>query len=312
MRIRAAGLNRLDLYVISGLPHADLAWPHVMGSDGAGEVQAVGPAVTGFRPGDRVLINPGRSCGTCAVCLAGEQPICRKFRILGEHLPGTLAEFLVVPAGNLARVPDRISWTEAGAFTLATLTAWRMVMTRAKVVRGETVLVWGAGGGVAQAAIQIAKRVGARVIATSSSPEKLALAAELGADLGLDHAREDVAKRVRAVTGVGADVVLDCVGEATWPASLRALRPMGRLVVCGATSGPQVALDLRRLFWFQWSILGSTMGNEAEFRAIVELLDLGELRPRIDSVVTLADAPAAFARLAGGHQSGKLVIEVAS
>ncbi len=312
VRIAAAALNRLDLFVIGGLPHTDLAWPHILGSDGAGVVEATGPEAAGFARGDRVLINPGLSCRTCQACLAGEQPLCRQFRILGEHRPGTLAEYVVVPAASLARIPDGIDWPEAAAFPLATLTAWRMLMTRAQVRSGETVLVWGAGGGVAQAAIQIAKRAGARIIATSSTPEKLALASRLGAEITLNHLTEDVSRRVRDLTGSGADVVVDCVGSATWPASLRALRPMGRLVVCGATSGPQVALDLRRLFWFQWSILGSTMGSDAEFRAIVELLGQGELRPIVDSVVPLADAPAAFARLAGGHQMGKLVIEVAS
>jgi len=201
---------------------------------------------------------------------------------------------------------------EAAAFGLATLTAWRMLMTRAGLQSGETVLVWGAGGGVAQAAIQVARLAGARVIATSSSDAKLALATRLGADVTLRHDQGDVARQVRALTGVGAEVVVDTVGEATWPESLRALRPGGRLVTCGATSGPQVALDLRKLFWFQWSLLGSTMGNDAEFDAIVQHANQGELRPVIDSVVPLAEAPAAFARLASGHQAGKLVIEVDS
>jgi NADPH:quinone reductase-like Zn-dependent oxidoreductase len=312
VRVATAALNRLDLFVIGGLPHTDLAWPHILGSDGAGVVEAAGPEAIGFAQGDRVLINPGLSCRTCQACLAGEQPLCREFRILGEHIPGTLAEYVVVPATNLARIPAGIDWPEAAAFTLATLTAWRMVTTRAQVRSGETVLIWGAGGGVAQAAIQIAKRAGARVIATSSTPEKLAMARRLGAEITLNHVTEDVARRVRDLTGTGADVVVDCVGEATWLASLRALRPLGRLVVCGATSGPQVALDLRRLFWFQWTILGSTMGSDMEFRAIVELLGQGELRPIVDAVVPLANAPAAFARLAGGLQMGKLVIEVAS
>lgn len=312
VRIRAAALNRLDLFVLGGLPHTQPAYPHIMGSDGAGIVESVGAAVTSVRPGDHVLINPGLSCRACAVCQAGEQPLCRNYRILGEHLPGTIAEWVVVPEANLAVLPATVPWPEAAAFTLATLTAWRMLISRAALQAGETVLVWGAGGGVAQAAIQIARRAGARVIATSGSDAKLPLASRLGAHLVLNHTRDDVARRVRDLTAVGADVVVDSVGEATWAASLRALRPMGRLVTCGATSGPQVALDLRRLFWFQWSILGSTMGNDQEFRTITDLLRQGELRPVIDSVVSLEDAPAAYARLAEGAQSGKLVIEVSS
>lgn len=310
IRVHAAALNRLDLFVVGGLPHAAPDWPHILGSDAAGTVTAVGPAVTSVAPGDRVLVNPGISCRSCAVCLAGNQPLCRRYRVLGEHLPGTLAESLVVPEANLAHVPDGISWPEAAAFGLATLTAWRMIVTRAAVRPGETVLVWGAGGGVAQAAIQVARRAGARVLVTSSSDQKLALARQLGADELINHTGADVARWARTLTGDGVDVVVDSVGEATWAASLRALRPGGRLVTCGATSGPHVNLDLRRLFWFQYSILGSTMGSEAEFATIVDCLKRGELRPVIDSVVPLTDAPAAFARLARGEQAGKLVIEV--
>jgi len=312
VRVRAAALNRLDLFVLDGLPHTRPTYPHIMGSDGAGVVESVGPAVTSVRPGDHVMINPGLSCRSCPVCLAGEQPLCRNYRILGEHLPGTIAEWVVVPEANLARIPTETPWPEAAAFSLATLTAWRMLMTRAALRPGETVLIWGAGGGVAQAAIQIARRAGARVVATSSSDAKLETATRLGADLVLNPTRDDVVRRVRDLTGVGADVVVDSVGEATWAASLRALRPMGRLVTCGATSGPQVALDLRKLFWFQWSILGSTMGNDLEFRAIAELFRQGELRPVVDSAVSLEQSPAAYARLAAGAHSGKLVIEVSS
>lgn len=308
--MKTGALNRIDLFVTQGLPHTSPVFPHVVGSDAAGVVEAVGEGVAEIRPGDRVLVNPGIACRRCPVCLAGEQPLCRQFRILGEHLPGTLAEFLLVPADNVAPVPPEVSWAEAAAFTLATLTAWRMLMTRAQLQPGETLLIWGAGGGVAQAAIQIAKRQGAQVVVTSSTPAKAETARRLGADLVLDHQADDVVRAVRDLTGVGVDVVLDSVGEATWPRSLRALRPMGRLVTCGATSGPHVSVDVRRLFWFQWSLLGSTMGNDAEFRAIVAALHEGHLRPVVDSVVPLAEGPAAYARLAAGEQSGKLVIEV--
>jgi len=310
VRIRTAAINRIDLFVLKGLPKAAYDFPHVMGSDGAGVVEAVGTGVTGIRPGDAVLLNPGIACGRCPACLAGEQPLCRGYRILGEHLEGTVAEYVVVPEANVSRFGEHLSWPEAAAFPLATLTAWRMLTTRAVVRPGETVLVWGIGGGVSLATVQIAKLAGARVIATSSSDAKLQVAQRLGADVILNHSALDVAREVRSLTTVGADIVVDSVGEKTWEASLRALRPMGRLVTCGATTGPHVAIDIRRLFWFQWSLLGSTMGNQREFAEIVALAGRGLLRPVVDSVVPLADGVTAFRRMADGHQLGKLVIEV--
>jgi NADPH:quinone reductase-like Zn-dependent oxidoreductase len=310
VRVRAAAINRIDLYVLGGLPKARYQFPHILGSDGAGEVEAVGPGVTAVAPGDRVVINPGVSCGRCDVCRAGDQPLCRGFRILGEHLEGTIAEYIVVPEANLARVGSDWSWPEAGGFTLATLTAWRMLTSRARIRAGETVLVWGIGGGVGLASVQIARLLGARVVATSSSDAKLLVAQQLGADVLLNHQTTDVAREVRSLTGVGVDVVVDCVGEKTWDSSLKALRPLGRLVTCGATTGPHVTLDIRRLFWFQWSLLGSTMGSDREFRDIVALGERGRLRPVIDSVIPLAEGVRAFERLQAGEQLGKLVIEV--
>ena len=312
VRIHAAALNRLDLWVVAGLPGIRYQFPHILGADGAGTVERVGAGVTGFAPGDRVLLNPGVSCGACEWCLAGDQPLCPEFGVLGEHRPGTLAEYIVVPARNLSRVPDGLGWAEAAALPLATVTAWRMLITRAALRPGETVLIWGIGGGVAQAALQVAKLVGAEVIVTSSSDEKLARARALGADHLLNHAQVDVAREVRALTHRrGVDVVVDSVGEATWDQSLRALARKGRLVTCGGTTGPEVTTDVRKLFWYQWSILGSTMGSDAEFRAIVELAGRGRLRPPLDAVVPLARGREAFARLASGAQSGKIVIEVA-
>lgn len=312
VRVHAAAINHIDLYVLRGLPKAEYQFPHVLGSDAAGTVEAVGQGVTGVRPGDRVLINPGISCGACESCRAGEQPLCRKFRILGEHLEGTIAEYLVVPERNLAPIGAGWSWPEAAAFPLATMTSWRMLTSRARLRAGETVLIWGAGGGVGLASVQIARLLGARVIATSSSDAKLETARRLGANVTLNHTSADIAREVRSLTGVGADVVVDCVGEKTWDASLKALRPMGRLVTCGATTGPHVSLDLRRLFWFQWSLMGSTMGSDREFREIVALGERGELRPVIDSVFPLEEGAKAFARMAEGRQLGKLVIEVTS
>ena len=313
VRIHAAALNRLDLFVANGLPRFSLPLPHVVGSDGAGIVESVGPAVSGVRVGDRVMLNPGVSCGACDACARGDHPLCDRFAILGEHRAGTIAEYVVVPAANAAAVPAAMSWAEAAAFPLATLTAWRMLTTRARLAAGETVLVWGSGGGVAQAAIQVARHLGATVIATGSTPAKREVARGLGADHLLDHTHDDVPAEVKRITGRrGAQVVVDSVGERTWPLSLRCLARGGRLVTCGATTGPMVGIDVRRLFWHQWSLLGSTMGSRGEFREIVELAHAGKLRPHIDRVVPLADGAKAFRRLSAGEQAGKLVIEVSS
>jgi len=312
VKVRAAALNRLDLFVVMGLPGARLAFPHIVGSDAAGVVQEVGPAVQRWRPGDRVMINPTLSCGQCVPCMESEESLCARLRVLGEHCAGTIAEYIVVPAQNLAAPPANMPWPQAAAFSLATLTAWRMLTTRAQLRAGETVLVWGIGGGVAVAALQIAKLIGARAVVTSSSDAKLEVARALGADMALNHQRMDVGSEVRKYTGGrGADVVLDSVGEQTWPASLRALRRGGRMVVCGATSGPMVSLDLRRLFWHQWSILGSTLGSRREYAEVVGHAAQGRLWPIIDLVVPLEQALAAFERLQRGEQVGKLVIEVA-
>jgi NADPH:quinone reductase-like Zn-dependent oxidoreductase len=311
--VRTAALNRLDLFVVHGLPGKGPALPHVVGSDGAGVVESVGSAVTGVAPGDRVMLNPGVSCGRCGACLRGDESLCERFAILGEHRAGTVAAYVVVPAANVAPVPDAMSWAEAAAYPLATLTAWRMLTTRANVRAGETVLVWGAGGGVAQAAIRIAAHLGAAVIATSGSDAKLEIARRLGAAETINHASADVVAEVRRITARrGADVVVDTVGEATWPASLRSIARGGRLVTCGATSGPHVQIDVRKLFWHQWTILGSTMGSRAEFAEIVALAHQGKLRPVVDRVVPIEESVAAFQRLARGEQAGKLVIEVSS
>jgi NADPH:quinone reductase-like Zn-dependent oxidoreductase len=313
VRIHTAGLNRLDLFVADGLPGVRYAFPHIVGSDGAGVVDAIGAAVTNLRPGQRVMINPGLCCGACAACREGEESLCHAFRVVGEHRPGTAAEFVVVPAENLAPVPPGMPWDQAAAFSLATLTAWRMLTTRAALRPGETVLIWGIGGGVAMAALQVARHLGARSIVTSSADAKLEAAGRLGADAGINHATADVVAEVRRLTdGRGADVVVDSIGEARWQDSLRALRRGGRLVICGATTGPMIALDLRRLFWHQWSILGSTLGSRREYAEVVALAHEGRLWPVVDRVVPLAEWPAAVARLERGEQTGKLVIEVAT
>jgi NADPH:quinone reductase-like Zn-dependent oxidoreductase len=311
VRIRAAALNHLDLFVLGGLPGASIAPPWIMGADGAGVVDAVGPDVQGVRPGDRVLINPGISDRTCEYCRDGEHSLCVNYKLLGEHLPGTIAEYVVVPATNVRPVPASTPWDVAAALPLAALTAWRMVVTRAAVREGDLVLIWGIGGGVATMALQIAKLRGARVWVTSGSEAKLDRARALGADEVFNHQTQDVAREVRARTGKrGVDVVIDNVGAATWKHSLIALGKRGRLVTCGATTGPMVETDLRRLFWNQWTIMGSTMGNDAELDAMLRAFSEGAIRPPLDSVFHLESGRAAFERLASGEQFGKIVIRV--
>ena len=311
IRMTAAALNHLDLFLLKGLPGVTISPRWILGADGTGIVESIGSGVSSIAVGDQVVINPGISDRTCEYCLAGEQPLCPRFGLLGEHKPGTMAEYVVVPAANVRRIPPTADNAEAAAFTLATLTAYRMLVTRAKVQRGECVLIWGIGGGVAIACLQIAKLLGAHVTVTSSSNDKLACARKLGADDAINHRDGDVGREIRARTGKkGVDVVVDSVGEATWAQSLGALGRAGRLVTCGGTSGPMVTTDIRKLFWNQWSILGSTMGNDAEFDAITRMFSDGLLRPPVDRVYPLSEGRAAFARLADGAQFGKIVLRI--
>ena len=311
IRMRAAALNHLDLFLLKGLPGVTIAPPWILGADGTGIVDSIGSAVTSVAVGDSVVINPGLSDRTCAYCLAGEHPLCLRFGILGEHFPGTMAEYVVVPAANVLTIPADANLAESAAVTLATLTAYRMLATRAKLQAGEHVLIWGIGGGVAIACLQIAKLLGARATVTSGSDEKLARAIALGADDTINHRGTDVGREIRARTGKkGVDVVVDSVGEASWAQSLGALGRAGRLVTCGGTSGPIVTTDVRKLFWNQWTILGSTMGNDAEFSAVVELYRKGRLRPPIDRVYPLSDGRSAFERLEQAAQFGKVVVQI--
>ena len=313
--MRAAALNHLDLFVVDGLPGLPRQLPHILGSDGAGVIAQVGSGVSSLQPGDRVLINPGISDYTCEFCRAGEHSLCVNYGILGEHLPGTLAEFLTVPVHNVQPVPvldPPLTWGEAAAFSLVTLTAWRMVMTRAQVKAGEWVLVWGIGGGVSLAALRIAKLAGARVIVTSSSDAKLEVARTLGADVTLNHRSQQVVAEVRGATGKrGVDVVVENVGEATWGDSLRCLAKGGRIVTCGGTTGPKLVTDVRPLFWHQYSIFGSTMGNAAEYREVVRRLGEGQLRPIMDATFPLEQTREAFERMARGEQLGKIAVTIA-
>ena len=311
VRLRSVALNRLDLWTIGGLPGVTITPPWILGADGMGVIDAIEGAAPGLKLGDRVVINPGISCRQCEWCQRGEHPLCVKFGLLGEHHPGSFAEFIVLPAENVLPIPDTVPDDIAAAFTLATLTAWRMCVSRAAVKPGEDVLIWGIGGGVAQAALRICKQIGARVWVTSSSAEKLEQAAAMGADVYINHATEDVGRLVRDRTKKrGVDVVIESVGEKTWNASLQSLTRGGRLVTCGGTSGPKLELDVRRLFWYQWSLMGSTMGNDAEFAAVTAELSAGRLWPTVDTVYPLANGREAFERMERGEQFGKLVLRV--
>ncbi len=312
VRLAAAALNHLDLFTLGGLPGVNIVPPWIMGADGAGVVESIGDNVTEVAVGDTVMINPGLSDGTCEFCMQGEHSECVRFRLLGEHAPGTLADYIVVPARNVARILAATDMNVAAAYTLATLTAWRMVVTRARVRPEDEVLIWGIGGGVAQAALRICKEIGARVWVTSGSDEKLERAKSIGVDEVLNHRTVNVAKEIRARTGKrGVSVVIDSVGQATWESSLGALGRAGRLVTCGGTSGAIVETDVRRLFWNQWTIMGSTMGNDSEFAAVVKAFNEGRLIPTIDSVYQLEDGKAAFARMASAQQFGKIVVAIA-
>ena len=315
VRVKAAALNHLDLFVLAGLPGVTIVPPWILGADATGVIDAIGDlsGITDnqLKLGDSVVINPGLSDHTCEYCRAGEQSLCVKFGILGEHAPGTLAEYIVIPATNARSIPRDKPVEQAAAFTLATLTAWRMVVSRARVKKGDNVLIWGIGGGVALAALEIIRNIGATAWVTSHSDEKLALARGLGATNTINYTTSDVAKEIRARTGKrGVDVILDTVGEATWQQSLGALGKRGRLVTCGATSGPIVQMDIRRLFWNQWDIMGSTMGNDAEFDAITNEYCAGRLTPLVDSVFDISQGRQAFERLQSGQQFGKIVVRI--
>lgn len=311
LRVRAAALNHLNLWAVRGLPGVTVSPKWVLGSDGTGVIEEVSDGVASVQPGDRVVINAGLSCRACDYCRAGEHPLCVRFRVLGEQVPGTFAEQVVVPAANVRVIPASVTDADAGAFGLATLTAWRMLVSRAQVTAGDEVLIWGIGGGVAQAALLIAKARGARVWVTSGSDEKLQRARLLGADELINHTGIDVGREVRARTGKrGVNVVVDSVGAATWEQSLGALGRAGRLVTCGGTSGHLLQMDVRKLFWNQWTIMGSTMGTDAEFDAVVAELAAGRLSVPVDSVYPLERGRDALRHLQSGAQFGKVVLGI--
>lgn len=311
VRIRAAALNRLDLFVRNGIPGVTLPFPHVMGADGAGVVDAAGPGAVRAKPGDEVVLNPGIDCGTCEFCLRGEHSLCVTFRLLGEHVWGTFAEYAVVPERNVHPKPKDFSWEEAAAFPLTFLTAWRMLVTKANARPGESLLVIGIGGGVSLAALRIAKTLGLTVGVTSGSADKIRRAREMGADFGIDHGKTDISREIRNLTGRrGVDIVLDSVGKATWRQSIASLAKGGRLLTCGATSGPDPEEDIVRIFWNQLTVFGSTMGTHAEFADMLRTVSARGVRPVVDSVFPLSGTRDALARLEEGRQFGKIVLRV--
>jgi len=309
VRVRACAMNHLDIHVRRGIPGLRLPLPHILGSDIAGDVAAVGPGVTACREGDAVLVNPGVSCGRCEACLAGDDNLCPAYGILGEHLPGGYAEYVAVPETNVLPKPEGLSFVDAAAVPLVFITAWDMLVAGARVRPADTVLVWGAGGGVGSAAIQIAKVCGARVIAVAGADWKLERARALGADEAINHATQSVPDEVRRLVGRrGVDVVVEHVGQATWDTSIRALRRGGRLVTCGATSGYAAQTDLRYVFSRRLTIRGTFMGSKGTLFEIVRLVEAGRLRPVVHQTFALADARRAHEMMERSEQFGKLVL----
>ena len=295
VRLAAASLNHLDVWVRMGLP--SVPKPRILGADGAGVVEALGSGVDGFTVGDRVVLNPGLEHG-------------HMISVLGEHSDGTHCELIAVDAAQVFALDDALTFEQAAAFPLVYETAYRMLVTKASVQSGEWVLIWGIGGGVATAALEICRALGARTIVTSGSDEKLAQALAWGADVAVNHHTGDVVKTVKEVTGAGVDIVVETVGEATWARSLAAVAPAGRVAVCGATSGPNPPAALHRFWWKQLTVYGSTMGSRDDFLGAYDLVRSGRARVHVDTVFPLAETRAAHERLEAGAQLGKIVLSI--
>ncbi|HEX8391867.1 MAG TPA: zinc-binding dehydrogenase [Longimicrobium sp.] len=308
VQVRAAALNHLDLWVRRGIP-IETTMPHIGGCDIAGVITDVGNGVAAERVGERVVINPGLWCGRCRECARGQESMCERYRIFGEHTDGGFAEFVAIQADHAYRLPDDLSFEEAAALPVSYQTAWRALVTRARLMPGEDVLVIGASGGTALAAVQIARLMGARVFAVTQGAGNVERLREMGADVVYDRATTDWSRAVHADTGKrGVDVVVENVGAATWSGSLRALARGGRLVTYGATAGPKVELDLRSVFWKQIEVIGTTMASRSEFEDLLRMVFAGRIRPVIDTVMPLDEAREAHRRLEAGGQFGKIVL----
>ena len=309
VRVKACALNHLDIWIRQGIPAYQIALPHISGCDVAGVVERVGKGVTGIRVGDPVVLSPGTSCGRCPWCRDGNETLCVSYGIRGAATDGGYAELTIARASDIIPLPPGLSFEEAAAFPLVFLTAWHMLVARAGVKAGETVLVHAAGSGVGHAAVQIAKHLGATVVATVGSEQKVAKATALGADDVINYQRASFEERVKTFThGRGVDVVLEHIGPQTWEGSLRVLAKGGRLVICGATSGPTAPLDLRYVFSRQLAILGSMMGTRAELQQVTQLIGERKLKPSVDTVFPLREARAAQERMASRDVFGKLVL----
>lgn len=307
--VKAGALNHLDVFTRRGLPGVDLEMPHIPGSDAAGVVTDIGEDVTRVEVGDRVAVTAGVSCGECEFCRHGEHSLCESYHLIGEHVRGVHAEQAAVPAANLVHVPDDVDWVTAAAAPLTFQTAWRMLMTRADIEAGESILILGASGGVGQAAVQIADYAGAEVYATASTDEKLEYAEECGADHTINYAENDFASEMRELTdGRGVDVVVDYVGPETWDDSTKCLAKGGRLVTCGATTGPKAETNINRVFWKQIDILGSTMATLGEVDDVLSLVWDGTFEPRIRETLPMSEATRAHEMLEEREGFGKVVV----
>jgi NADPH:quinone reductase-like Zn-dependent oxidoreductase len=309
VEVKACALNHLDIFVRNGLPGIEISLPHILGNDVAGVVREVGELVTWVKPGDEVMVQPGVSCGHCEACLSGRDNLCREYDIIGYRRNGGYAELVAVPGVNILPKPAQLSWEEAAALPLVTVTAWHMLVTRADVQPGEDVLVHAAGSGVGSIAIQIAKLRGARVITTASSDDKLAKARELGADATINYTRDDWPREVRRLTNKkGVDVVVEHTGAVTWPGSISSLKNNGRLVTCGATSGFDARTDLRQVFYRHLTLLGSFMGSKGELVEAMTFVREGKIRAVVDRVLPLAEARQAHELIEDRAQFGKVVL----
>jgi len=311
IEVRACALNHLDVWVRNGLPGIKIPLPHILGCDVAGVIREAGELVTWVNRGDEVMIQPGVSCRHCAACLAGHDNMCDEYDIIGYRRDGGYAEFVAVPGVNVIPKPPDLSWPDAAALPLVTLTAWHMLVARADVQPGEDVLVHAAGSGVGSAGIQIARLRGARVIATASSDDKLQKARDLGASETVNYSSEDWPKQIKRLTGGrGVDVVFEHTGAATWPGSILSLKQGGRLVTCGATSGFDARTDLRHVFYRHLTILGSMMGSKADLLAAMQFIASGQIRAVVDRVLPLSEARKAHELMEDRAQFGKLVLEI--
>jgi len=310
VKVKACALNHLDVWVRRGIPGLKLKYPHILGADISGEIADLGDGVEGLRIGEKVLVSPGVSCGRCRMCLSGMDNLCRDYHILGEGVNGGYAEYVVVPEENILPFPEGLSFESASAIPLVFLTAWHMIVKKAKLKAGESVFITAAGSGVSTAAIQIAKAMGAFVIAGASSDEKLSRAKELGADEVINYSKEDFAKRIKEITKVGVDLILDHTGVINWEKKMASLRWGGRIVLCGATSGFNAEIDLRHVFFKQLSIIGSTMGSKGDLFEALELVRRGILKPVVYKVLPLKDAKEGHRILEEREVIGKVVLKV--